>query len=350
MAHPLERDLDHVLEYTRVWEAIRGRNIFITGGTGFVGTWLVESLLWANERLGLNARLVLLTRDPAAFLAKVPQAGNHKSVHFLRGTIESFRFPEGDFPFVIHAATHKYFEPTPEQPTSIFDIEVEGTRRVLEFARTHRTDRFLFTSSGAVYGKQPPELAHIPEDYRGAPSTTDSNSAYAQSKRVSEFLCTMYARQFGFAAVIARLFAFAGPRLPLDLNFAIGNFIRDVLAGGPVRIFGDGTPSRSYLYAADLAVWLLTLLIDGKSAHPYNVGSAYAVTIAELARAVVYNTIPGTPIEIAHEALPGVPPARYVPLIDRAHVELGLQPLIPLDEAIRRMYAWNRALASRASH
>ncbi len=123
-------------------------------------------------------------------------------------------------------------------------------------------------------GNSPPELTHIPEDYAGAPPTTDSTSAYGQAKRASEFLCTMYARQFGFAAVIARLFAFAGPYLPLNLNFAIGNFMRDVLAGGPVRIAGDGTPYRSYLYAADLAVWLLTFLIKGKSARPYNVGSA----------------------------------------------------------------------------
>jgi dTDP-glucose 4,6-dehydratase len=345
MAHPLAQDLDHILRHTRVWELLRGRNIFITGGTGFVGTWLVESLVWANERLGLNTRLLLLTRDPAAFFAKAPASANHNSVHFLRGAAESFCFPEGDFPIVIHASTHRYFDATSQQPTSVFDIEVEGTRRVLNFARTHGTERFLFTSSGAVYGEQPPELTHIPEDYRGAPFTTDSNSAYGQAKRASEFLCTMYAQQFGFAAVIARLFAFSGPHLPLDLNFAIGNFIRDVLSGGPVRIAGDGTPYRSYLYAADLVVWLLTLLIEGKSARPYNVGSARAVTIAELARAVVENTVTEMPIKIARKPIPGVPSNRYVPCVDRARAELALEPLISLDDGIRRMFAWNQVLA-----
>jgi dTDP-glucose 4,6-dehydratase len=342
MAHSLERDLAHILEKTGdVWEGLRGESLFITGGTGFVGTWLVESFVWANDRLNLGARAVLLTRNPELFQAKAPHAAQHPSVQYLLGRGDDFEFPEGKFPFVIHAATEKSFAPTPDEPTGTFEPDLRATRRVLDFARTHGTKRLLFTSSGAVYGKQPPELTHIPEEYAGAPSTVDANSAYAQAKRASEFLCCMYARQFGFTAVIARLFAFAGPYLPLNINFAIGNFIRDVLAGGPVRIGGDGTPYRSYLYAADLAIWLWTLLMRGESARPYNAGSADAVTIAQLAKLVVENTAPGTPIEIAQERVPGAPPSRYVPSVNRAREELELEPTIPLEEAIRRMYAWN---------
>jgi len=330
MAHALEQDLNHVLTRTGdLWEALRDQNIFITGGTGFVGAWLVQSLVWANERLGLNARATLLTRNPDRFRSKAPEAANHPSVQFLRGGITSFEFPERDFAFVIHAATGNF-------------PEVEGTRRVLEFARTHGTRRFLFTSSGAVYGKQPADLTHIPEDYPGV----EPYSPYGHAKRISEWLCLTHARQYEFAAAIARLFAFAGPYLPLDLNFAIGNFVADVLAGRPVRIAGNGTPYRSYLYAADLAIWLWTILIKGESTRPYNVGSGDAITIAQLAQAVVENTVPATRIEIACKAAPGVPAARYVPSVDRAGRELGLYPIIPLEEAIRRMYAWNRTVKS----
>ena len=83
-------------------------------------------------------------------------------------------------------------------------------------------------------------MTHIAEDYAGAPSTVDTGSAYGQAKRVSEFMSTMYGRTYGFDAIIARLFAFVGPLLPLDANYAVGNFVRDVLGGGPVRIAGDG--------------------------------------------------------------------------------------------------------------
>ncbi|HEY1947971.1 MAG TPA: NAD(P)-dependent oxidoreductase [Bryobacteraceae bacterium] len=328
MPHVLEQDLDHVLAHTsRVWDSLRGANIFITGGTGFVGTWLVESLVWANRRLNLNARAVLLTRNQKAFHAD-------PSISFIHGEANAFAFPEGEFPFVIHAAAN----------TGSMLSDIEATQRVLEFARICGVKRLLFTSSGAVYGKQPPSITHIPEDYAGAPCTD-----YGHAKRISESLCASHASQSGFAAVIARLFAFTGPYLPLDINFAAGNFIRDALRGGPIHIAGDGTPYRSYLYAADMAIWLWTLLIHGESARPYNVGSGEEVTIQQLAQAVAAATNLACQIEIARMPVPGAEPSRYVPSVERARVELGLQPLIPLKEGLRRMLAWNVMSANAAN-
>ncbi len=341
MVSPLAEDVEHILAHTAgLWEALRGHSVFITGGTGFVGTWLVESFIGANERLDLRANVVLLTRHPDAFLVKAPHLAKHASIHLLEGDVCSFEFPDGSFPFVIHAATERYREATPECPTSTFESDIQGTRRVLEYARTHGTKRLLFTSSGAVYGRQPPDLTYVSETYTGAPLPTDVNSAYAQSKRVSEWLCTMYARQYGFAALIARLFAFVGPHLPLSANFAVGNFIRDVIAGGPVRICGDGTPYRSYLYAADLAIWLWTILLSGESTAAYNVGSGEGLTISELARVVVETIALGTKIEVARRPVPGAPVARYVPNVERAERELGLRPLISLAEGVRRTHKW----------
>ena len=179
------------------------------------------------------------------------------------------------------------------------------------------------------------------------PLSAAEGSSYGQAKRVSEFLCTMFARQYGFDAAIARLFAFVGPYLPLDENFAVGNFIRDALQGGPIRVKGDGTPYRSYLYAADLAAWLWTILVRGESARPYNVGSGEAITIAELACTVARVAGHGTRVEIARQPIEGIPALRYVPCVDRARGELGLAPLILLEEGIEGMYTWAR---SRSLH
>jgi len=334
-------DLDHTLESAgEVWNSLRGARLFITGGTGFVGKWLLESLLWANDRRDLGISATVLTRDPERFSEGSPHLASHAAVTLLRGKVQSFDFPAGEFPLVIHAATEAQVEPTPGRPAATFDLDIQGTHRVLEFARTHGTRRLLFTSSGAVYGTQPPELTHLPEDYGGAPLTTDTGSAYGQAKRTSEFLCAMYARQCGFAALIARLFAFVGPHLPLDRGFAAGNFLRDVLAGGPIRVRGDGTPFRSYLYAADLAVWLWTILLRGESGRPYNVGSGHPVRIAELARMIAKLTPEETPVEIAGRSVPGTPSPRYVPAVDRARQELGLRPLVTLEEGVRRTYNW----------
>ena len=337
MQNPLARDLDHILAHTEaLWKELRGKRIFITGGTGFFGCWLIESFVWANERLGLDASAVVLTRNPVGFRAKAPHLAGHPAIELELGDVRLFRFPKGEFPIVIHAATEAYFEPSPPQPLSVFDPDIEGTRRVLEFASSHGTERFLFTSSGAVYGKQPANVSHVPEDDARAPATTDTTTAYGHGKRASEFLCAMYARQYGFCAAIARCFAFVGPYLPLDANYAIGNFVRDALSGGPIVVNGDGTPYRSYLYAADLAIWLWTILLQGESCRPYNVGSENAVSIADLASTVSTALEGQTAIEILRKAEPGSPRERYVPDTMRARTELGLTENVPLMEAIQR--------------
>jgi dTDP-glucose 4,6-dehydratase len=336
-------DLDHILEHAGdALRTLAGARLFITGGTGFVGKWLVESLLWANDRLNLGVSAVLLTRHPDKFLSESPHLARHSAVRLVHGNLSNFEFPAGHFAYLIHAATQPHCDPTPQHPLGTFDRDIDGTRRVLDFAKTHGVRRLLFTSSGAVYGNQPPDLTHVPEEYTDGPSTVDSCSAYGQAKRVSEFMCAMYARQYGFSALIGRLFAFAGPHLPLDTNFAIGNFIRDVLAVKSIRINGDGTPYRSYLYAADLAIWLWTILAKGESARPYNVGSADALTVLDLARTVAQVTEPQTSIEIATQPQLGIPGARYVPSTRRAETELSLFAQIPLPDAIRRTLNWHQ--------
>ncbi|MCJ7654148.1 MAG: NAD-dependent epimerase/dehydratase family protein [Dehalococcoidia bacterium] len=333
------KDLDHILKHTsHLWEEVRDQNIFITGGTGFFGCWLLEGFTFASERLKLGARAVVLSRDPGAFAVKAPHLAGHPAVSIVRGDVRTFEFPEGEFPFVIHAATTASAQLNQQEPLLMFDTIVNGTRRTLEFARTHGTQKYLLTSSGAVYGKQPPEIKHIPEDYFGAPDTMDPNSAYGEGKRAAEMLCQLYALKYGLEAKIARCFAFVGPYLPLDAQYAIGNFIRDACTGGPICIKGDGSPYRSYLYAADLAIWLWTILFKGKSCRPYNVGSARSISIAELAnlvRQLVTNNIEITNAKLADPALPA---QRYVPSIERARSELALDTWISLEEAINKYY------------
>ena len=333
------RDLDHVLEHTAgLWEALRGRRLFISGGTGFFGIWLLESFLHANERLGLEAEALVLSRDPGACRFRAPHLADRSGLAFLEGDMGGFVFPPGEFAAVIHAAT----EPEPGlDPLEIFELNVMGTRRMLEFARRAGAGRFLLTSSGAVYGRQPPELTLVPEDYAGAPRTVETKTAYGQSKRVSEFLCAAHAERYGFTATIARCFAFVGPHLPLAANYAAGNFIRDALAGGPIRVRGDGTPRRSYLYAADLAIWLWTILLRGRASRVYNVGSEEDLSIAELARTVASVVRPSATVETAEPKAPARLPERYVPSTRRAREELGLSARITLEEGIRRTAGWH---------
>lgn len=339
----LGADLDHVLEHTEaLWLPLRGARFFLTGGTGFVGTWLTESLLWANRRLKLGISAVLMTRDAARFTARSPHLANDAAVRLIVADSAN-EWPGMQADFVVHAATPNYAGTEGQELISVFDRDVSAMRRALEFARLTPGCRLLFTSSGAVYGKQPPALLRIPESFVGAPLTTDFPSTYGHAKRIAEHLCATYSKAYRFDAMIARLFAFIGPYLPLDADHAAGNFLRDAMRGGPIRVSGDGTPYRSYLYAADLAIWLWTILFRGESCAPYNVGSKEPLTIYELARAVERAAAPGAIIEIAERTRPGQPRSRYVPCTRRAEEALGLEAWIPLDEAIRRSYEWHAA-------
>ena len=255
----------------------------------------------------------------------------------------SFDLPDGGIDFVVHAATETVGPPGTYDPVHKFDSDVRGTERVLATARARGARRLLFTSSGAAYGPQPPDVPFLTEEYPGAPDPTDPTTAYGQAKRASEFVCAAAGASGEIDVVIARCFAFAGPYLPVNSNYAFGNFIRDALAGGPVVIAGDGTARRSYLYTADLSIWLWTLLMKGRSGRLYNVGSDADVSIETLARTIVRIVAPGADVEILGRAQVGTPPSRYVPSIDRAQTELGLAPIVPLTEAIERTAAWHRA-------
>jgi len=341
MENLLAEDMGHILEHTKeLWEEIRDKQIFVTGGTGFFGSWLLESFAWANSKLNLNASALVLTRNPDAFLRKAPHLATNKAIRFHKGDVRSFEFPSGSFYQIIHAATEASAKLNNENPLQMLDTIVEGTRHTLDFARHCGARSFLLASSGAIYGKQPPELTNIPEEYNGAPAPECPSSAYGEGKRIAEHLCALYARQFGIEAKIARCFAFVGPYLPLDTHFAIGNFIRDGLRSRPIHIQGDGTPYRSYLYAADLAIWLWTILFRGKSGRPYNVGSEQHMTIADLAETVAHCFHPAVNVHVAGKSVPGQPAQRYVPATKRAEAELNLHLTVDLQEAINRTIRW----------
>jgi UDP-glucuronate decarboxylase len=337
----LSADLDAINAALALdWPKLAGKRIFMTGGTGFIGRWMLSALADANQRLGLGVEVDILTRDPDAFARREPGLGSAKGFRYLRGDVLSLGAAEAWYDYVLHAATDASAELNDNDPLRMFDTIVEGTRRALAFAVACKAERFFFFSSGAVYGAQPWDLTHVPESYVGAPDLTNHRSAYGEGKRAAEMLCTIAARQHGLDVISARIFALLGPLLSLDIHFAAGNFIRDAMAGKTIVVEGAGRAVRSYLYAADLTTWLWAMLLRAPAGAIYNVGSEESVSIAELAERVTrLLNAPG--FEILGREDPGWNAGRYVPATQKIRNELGVVPTVGLDEAIMHTARWN---------
>ena len=309
--------------------------IFITGGTGFFG----KAILRHQLSLGASApsKIVVLSRDPAKFLDSNPEFTGHHSIKFLKGDIQrrdSLPWSHS-FTHVLHAATDSTIGPS-LTPLQRYDQIVDGTRNILDLALATGARRFLLTSTGAIYGPQPPDLAAIPEDWLGSPPLNEPKTAYGQAKRAAEHLCALVGYEYSLETVVARCFAFVGPDLPLNVHFAIGNFIYDALSASSITVSGDGTPVRTYLHQDDLAHWLLTLLDRGRAGNVYNVGSDEVISIADLAYLVRDTLAPDKYVEILGRSIISPLRNRYVPDITKVRDQLDLTASISLSEAIRQ--------------
>ena len=321
------------------WRALAGRKIFMTGGTGFVGKWMLATLLDADRILGLNCDVTVLSRDPSSFRNAWPAISDR--VKWITGDVRDFALPRDRFDAVIHAATDVVANAS---PAAIFSQCLDGTRRVVALSRECGAMTLLLVSSGAVYGPLPMGMTHVPETHCGGPDPLQPTSAYAEGKRVAEWLASSTTTE-DLGVKVARVFALVGPHLPLDKHFAIGNFLRAAMADEEIVIQGDGTPYRSYLYAADMAAWLWAVLLRGQSRRAYNVGSQEGLSIAALAERVSRVLGRESRIRVLKHAEANTPPVHYVPDTTRTRGELQLPAELPLDEAIERTALWHGAIS-----
>lgn len=351
-SHPLEDDLDYILLHTKgLWKELRNKKIFITGGTGFFGCWLLENFIWANDKLNLNASAVVLTRNPEAFKKRAPYLYNHKAIKFLKGDIKDFVFPKGSFSYLIHCYGYQQAAEEKVRNVSMVNDMLIGTIRVLDFCVKADVKKMLLVSTGAVYGNPPSRMKKIPEDFSDSIDPTYGKGTYHHVRRMMEALSAAYAEENQFEAKIARCFSFIGPYLPLTGRFAASDFIHDALRQQTIVVKGDGQTVRSYLYMADLMVWLWTILFRGQSCRPYNVGSERPVKIHKLADIFANQSVPPLPVTIQKKSSHGAAPDYYVPNTARARNELNLRQRIMLSAAIKKTMKWygnkNKILRSK---
>ena len=313
--------------------------LLITGGTGFLGKAILRYLDACHKQCIGHPwkRVVVISRNRQAFFGKYEYFATLPWIELIEADILDFRSLPSHLraDYLIHAAADSTLGASLD-PLFRFEQIVDGTRNVLEWARSVGIKRFLYLSSGAVYGVQPEHLSHISESYCGSPDTTDSSASYANAKRAAEALCCLYQNKYQFDLILARCFAFVGMDIPLDVHFAIGNFIRDAIHNTPIVIKGSGQAVRSYLDQTDAAHWLITLLLAGRNNQAYNVGSNESISIADLARQVKKLLNPKLEINILGDSSLDTARNIYVPNIQLCQTQLHLRVATPLPVAIHK--------------
>lgn len=305
--------------------------LFITGGTGFFGKAILKH--YKQKNLYNDFQITLLTRNKSNFLISNPQIASFGEIKIVEGDIlKPESLPSCDFEYIIHAATDSTIGP--ELPVLDRSKQiVEGTKNILEWSIRSNVKRFLYVSSGGVYGKiENPVL----ESQNSTPDISNIDNTYSISKLFSEHLCFLYGKTHNIDFSIIRCFSFIGEDLPLNKHFAIGNFILNVTDDDIIEIKGDGSPVRSYMDQRDLANWIFSILKNGSNGQIYNVGSDEEISILDLAKLINNLSKRKNQIIIKGKVVEGQSYGRnyYVPNIDKAKSLLGLRLNFTLKESI----------------
>jgi dTDP-glucose 4,6-dehydratase len=330
---------------------VRGKlaltRIAVTGGTGFLGTWIAETIAALNDEYDLKITLDFYARNTAEWEKKYPHLSGRTDIRMYSQDIRSpFQF-QSETNFVIHAAGIPNNRVHASDPLRVIQTTIDGINYSLEAAsKLDNLSRFINVSSGLVNGV-PNRLGALSEtDYFPIPSG-QLYLVYVDSKRSAEAIAAIYRSQFRMPVSTIRPFTFTGPFQSLNRPWAINSFLGDAIMGRDIRIHGDGSARRSYLYGADAAWWTLAALVNGTDGAIYNVGSPEIISHIELAQlicekinpkpGIVVNTVPYKPEKRNDELYPNVSNTQSI---------LGVMQTCMLEQAIDKTWRWFSATRS----
>jgi len=324
--------------------ALRGQHVFVSGGTGILGTWLLELIKVLNENHDFGLKVTVFSRNARSFGVRWPHLGQAPWARWQEGDIRYISELPRDVRYIVHAAALTDRRLFASHPSAVAETNSLGTLRILRAANLlEDLQKFVLLSSGLVYGAQPWEMPRISEDFAGPLRCDEVNAVYPESKRLAEVIAQCAISESKLPVVTLRPFAFVGPYQSLQLPWAVTDFIRDSFTGGPIRIMGDGATVRSLMYYSDFAFGVLVALAAGRPRATYNLGSDEPVDLLTLAQKITryFSPVPEIRLRVGQS---GHDRNRLVPGTDRMAQELGFKVTVPLDVALQKTIEWNRVM------
>jgi nucleoside-diphosphate-sugar epimerase len=320
---------------------LRLQHLAVTGGTGFLGTWIAEMVAALNDEHHLGITLDLYARNVNDWTQKKTHLSNRSDIRLKSQDVRSpFEFVRNTN-YVVHGAGLPNNRVHSSDPLRVHQTTIMGLNNALDAStKLDNLSRFLNVSSCLVSGTPNRPGALTETDYFPIPCG-QPHTVYVDAKRAAESLAAIYRSQFRMPITTIRPFTFAGPYQELDRPWALNNFLRDVLTNGDIRIHGDGSARRSYLYGSDAAWWTLATLVNGVDGGTYNVGSPTAVTHLELVNIIGEYASP-KPRVILNTVLSKVRQDDLYPDITHTQKSLGVTQTCSLAQAVDKTLRWNR--------
>lgn len=336
----INKDLHYIFDANKDdFKKIKNKNIFLTGCTGFFGYWIMNSFVFANQKLNLKSHATFLTRDKSIKKKKLfKKFSNINCISFVYGDIRNFKFPlKKKYDYIIHGATTSALETFKNQKYSEKrNIIIDGTKRIFEFAKKTNCKKILYLSSGAVYNRK-----NFSKPFKETDKTLiNLKNKIDQNDHTVLGLSKGYAENFllknkkNFKIVICRFFTFVGPFMPLSVHYAVGNFLKSSINNKKISLISTGESVRSFMYIADCIKIIWSILLRNTKKQVYNVGSDKDITIAKVAKKI--NFLFGLKKYDIKINKKNIVKDYYIPNIARIKKELKIKKIISLDKALKK--------------
>jgi UDP-glucuronate decarboxylase len=333
----ISKDVQEIInDLKEIIPSLENKSILITGGRGFLGTYFLKTFLKINQLLTKPMQIFVIDN----LITSKNDVNQYPNVVFIESDISKKIEINEPINYIIHSASIASPPMYRKFPLKTIDVNYQGTRNLLDFAREKNVEEMLFLSSSEIYGD--PKIIPTPETYWGNVSCNGPRACYDESKRLAETVCLTYYQEFNTPVKIARPFNAYGPYLNLNDGRAIPDFFKNAIEKSKIILHSDGTPSRSFCYVSDSIRGFLKVLFNGKPGSIYNVGNDEEVSMKELCEKI--KKIVGN-VEIVFQKSDDKHyttdnPQRRVPDLSKIKNELGYFPKISLDEGLKRTYDW----------